>query len=108
LFDGIGGLGGRVAVVAAGWAEVAFVADLHLHFGQGDPFILQRVVPREAQRIFAVDVDVLTVRVPPAALVAVGAVGVAQILHKSIDGLQSCSYANEANKSNGPDRYRAC
>lgn len=61
--------------------EDALVADLHFDLGQGDPLVLQRVVPRQAERVLAVDVDVLAVRVPPATLVTIGAVGVAQILH---------------------------
>ena len=60
--------------------ENALVAHLHLHFGEGDPFVLQTVVPSQSQGVFAVDVDVLTVRIPPTALVTIGAVGVAQIL----------------------------
>lgn len=53
--------------------------DLHLRPGDGDPLVLGRVEPREAEVVAAVEVRVLTVREPPAALVVGGAVRVADV-----------------------------
>lgn len=61
--------------LSAAWSAV------HGHFASGDgyPFIACGVEPRETEGVLAVDVDMLAVREPPAALVVARAVCVRDV-----------------------------